>query len=71
MSSNVLEAIGVDSFSATYFTKYLTKVFGIDGFTEYIDIWSPLYVHHPKASSDKSPVPIKRPPSLLATSIRI
>ena len=39
--------------------------------TAYMLIWSPLYVHHPRASSDKSPVPTTKPPSLFATSIRI
>ena len=36
-----------------------------------MDIWSPLYVAHPSASSDISPVPITIPPILFATFIRI
>ena len=39
--------------------------------TAYIDMWSPLYVDHPRAISDKSPVPITKPLFWLAMSIRI
>ena len=35
-----------------------------------MDMWSPLYVAQPRASSERSPVPMTRAPSLLATSIR-
>jgi hypothetical protein len=51
---------------ATHLTKKLTNVFGILQLTLYIDIWSPLKVHQPKAISDKSPVPITKPLCLLA-----
>ncbi len=50
-----------NSFSAAHFTRLFTRVFGTPAFTPYIDMWSPLYVAHPKASSERSPVPITMP----------
>ncbi len=60
-----------NSFSAAHLTRLRTNVFGIPAFTPYIDMWSPLYVHHPRASSDKSPVPITMPFVWLAMSMII
>ena len=60
------------SWCSAYDSKIpLTNVFGIDALTPYILIWSPLYAHQPKASSDKSPVPTTKLPILFDTSIRI
>ena len=70
MSKRTFDSTSFSVVSATYFTRYLTRVFGTPAFTPYIDIWSPLYVAHPRASSDKSPVPITKAPSLFDVSIK-
>lgn len=50
--------------------RYFTSVLGTEAFTPYMDIWSPLYVAQPSASSLKSPVPTTMPPTSLAISMR-
>ena len=44
--------------SAIRETMIWIAVLGIPALTEYIDMWSPLKVHQPRASSERSPVPM-------------
>ena len=71
ISNNVARDVSSMSFSATHFTKCFTNVLGILPLTPYIDMWSPLYVAQPKASSERSPVPTTIPQVWLAISINI
>ena len=51
----------VNTLAAAQRTRCLIKVLGTEALTPYIDMWSPLYVHQPRASSERSPVPTTRP----------
>ena len=69
ISSKICRSCVSSEVAAHHFTRCLTSVFGTLALTPYIDIWSPLYVAHPNASSDRSPVPSTMPPTWLAMSI--
>jgi len=48
-----------------------SKVLGKPALGSYMDMWSPLKVHQPNASSDRSPVPTIKACCWFAKSIRI
>ena len=54
------------TFVAANFTKWRISVLGMPAFTPYMLMWSPLYVAQPRASSERSPVPMTSPFVLLA-----